>query len=185
MNKSYRYPKQRRTPRGNQKFKKAFLLLALVIVALLAIGYFRLYGSSNDKTSKDASSAAQKAQANADVKQKKQVIEKGDSGNTSSQDSTSTSRDSGSAITGLTARQEANGTVTVLTKLTSNTEGTCVLTIKNGAKTVTKNAAIIFQPEFSTCEGYSIPISQLGSGNWSITLSAGSSVKTITLQVAL
>jgi len=76
---------------------------------------------------------------------------------------------SASSLT-LTAKQETNGSVTIATKLPGISSGTCTLTASNGSKNVTKFAAVIFQPEFSTCAGFSIPLSDLGVGTWTINV---------------
>lgn len=85
------------------------------------------------------------------------------------------------------AQQESNATVTVFTKLYGYTSGNCTLKITNGTRSTTKQAEIIFQAEYSSCAGFSIPISELGNGVWNITLSGtanqGSFNKTITFEV--
>ena len=88
----------------------------------------------------------------------------------------------------VTAKTEANNTVTIVTKMTGISSGTCSLTITNGAKTNAQKADIIYEPEYASCAGFSVPVSSLGSGTWSIAVSAtaanGQSLaKTITLNV--
>lgn len=91
-----------------------------------------------------------------------------------------------SAIT-ITAEQDGS-TVSILTKLKDFSGGSCELSISNGAKTHTTSAEVIYQPEFSSCAGFAIPVSQLGSGQWTIVLNAtptgGSKLtKTISVEV--
>lgn len=86
----------------------------------------------------------------------------------------------------LSAKQEPNGSVTVLTKLYSVPDGSCTLTISNGAKTHTQTADVIYQPDFSSCAGFSLARDQLGAGEWTIKLTVASdatSEKTITYRV--
>ena len=52
----------------------------------------------------------------------------------------------------------------------SLSSGTCNLSISNGSKTVTRSGQITPNPSSSTCEGFDIPTSELGSGNWTITI---------------
>ena len=61
----------------------------------------------------------------------------------------------------------------------SVTSGTCNLTLINqgSGKTVTKSATIITNPSSSTCNGFDIPTSELGSGNWNITIDLSSNDK--------
>lgn len=71
----------------------------------------------------------------------------------------------------LSAKQESNGSITVFAKLYNVSNGTCNLTVKNGAKQNSQSASVIYQAEYSSCAGFSIPTSALGSGNWDINLS--------------
>lgn len=77
--------------------------------------------------------------------------------------------------------------VTVSTKLYGYSDGSCLVEITNGTRQHSETAPIIFQPEYSTCAGFSIESSKLGAGTWSIKLTAISKgrsvVKTITLVV--
>lgn len=74
------------------------------------------------------------------------------------------------AIT-LTTKREGSS-VTILTQLKGFSGGHCELSIINGAKTHTATAEIIYQPEFSSCAGFGVPVDRLGPGLWSITLKA-------------
>lgn len=71
----------------------------------------------------------------------------------------------------LTASQQA-ADVVVITKLTGSgySQGTCTLTASNGSKDTSKTADIIYQPEYSTCAGFTVPISTLGTGTWKLSL---------------
>lgn len=71
----------------------------------------------------------------------------------------------------LTARQEVDKSVTVLSKIRNAANGTCNLTITNDASSYTQSADIIYQPDFSSCAGFSIPQNKLGPGEWTIKLS--------------
>jgi hypothetical protein len=70
----------------------------------------------------------------------------------------------------LSGKQEADGTITVFTKLYGYTSGSCELKISNGGESYQQTAEIVYQPEYSSCAGFSIPISELGPGEWNITL---------------
>lgn len=48
--------------------------------------------------------------------------------------------------------------------------GTCKLSVTNGSKSISQNADIIYQSEYSMCAGFSIPTSQVGVGTWNIVL---------------
>lgn len=71
----------------------------------------------------------------------------------------------------LSAKQEGD-TVTILTQLSGISSGECVLSLQNGSTTKQEKAQIIYQPEFSSCAGFSIAKSSLGAGTWKISLTA-------------
>lgn len=86
----------------------------------------------------------------------------------------------------LSAKQESNGSVTVLTKLYGVSEGTCTLTASRAGVTHTQTAQVIYQPNFSSCAGFSVAKDKLGIGTWTIQLAvAGENPveKTISLDV--
>ena len=74
----------------------------------------------------------------------------------------------------LSTKQEANDTVTVLTQLKNVSNGQCKLIVTNGNKSTSQTADVIYQPEYSSCAGFSVPISELGKGTWSIQLTVSS-----------
>ena len=74
----------------------------------------------------------------------------------------------------LSTRRETDGSVTILTELRNYSDGTCDLTIQSGADTYTQAAAIIYQPTFSTCAGFSVPNNTVSHGTWQITLTVTS-----------
>jgi hypothetical protein len=71
----------------------------------------------------------------------------------------------------LTIAQPSAEQVVVTTKLIGYSDGICSLTATNGNKTNTQSARVIYQPEFSTCAGFTIPVTSLGTGNWTLNLS--------------
>jgi hypothetical protein len=76
--------------------------------------------------------------------------------------------------------QQQNSEVTIFTKLYNYSDGSCSISITNDTSTFTNNAEIIYQPEYSTCAGFSVPVSKLGSGTWNVTLVSTSTSNTQT-----
>lgn len=76
----------------------------------------------------------------------------------------------------LSATQTDNE-VTITTKLVGYSDGECALVVGSDNGSLTRNAEIIYQPEFSTCAGFSIDTAELGKGTWniSLTVTSGSS----------
>lgn len=87
----------------------------------------------------------------------------------------------------FSAQQSSPNTVTLITKLYGYSDGICDLTITNQGATYKKSASVIYQSEFSTCAGFSIPVSSLNTGIWNINLSVTSAgitqTKTTTFEV--
>lgn len=57
--------------------------------------------------------------------------------------------------------------------------GSCSLIVRKGSVEVSDNAAIIYQPEFSSCAGFAIDRAKLSSGLWSINLTVKSNGVTV------
>lgn len=72
----------------------------------------------------------------------------------------------------LSANRDGDS-VTIIVKLKEQgySQGKCSLTVAANEKKVAQNADIIYQPEYSTCAGFSIPVSSAGGGQWTISLS--------------
>lgn len=68
--------------------------------------------------------------------------------------------------------------VIISTKLTGYSDGTCSLKITNGTLSIAKDAEVIYAPNYSTCAGFSISTSELGSGVWNIELTVVSGGQT-------
>ncbi len=69
--------------------------------------------------------------------------------------------------------EQTDQAVTALIKLKEQgfSSGSCQLTVSSGSHQVTQQAAIIYQPEYSTCAGFSLPRTALPKGVWRFTLS--------------
>lgn len=107
------------------------------------------------------------------------------------EDEPSTASEVGANATGnieLSAKQEDNNTVTVFTKLYNYGDGTCELTVTNSGTPVLQYADVIYQAEYSSCAGFSVPIEGLGQGTWNITVKVSSNgtsgTKTISFKVS-
>lgn len=155
-----------------------------MLASLLAVAFFVLVleksGVTNffDNTNKGSdtrgpSPEQQKQEAEANAESKKNFIESGEKNATSPQNSSSSSSQSEKSIE-LTTNRENNNTLTVFTKLYGFSGGTCKLTVLNGSQTYTQSVALVYQPEHSTCAGFSVPIDKVGKGDWSIELVAES-----------
>ncbi len=151
--------------------KVLFIIGAIIGLAVLALilektHVINLYHKNMPVASQGptAEQKQQESQVNSDTK--KQFID------AQSDDTNSTPAPNKSIE--LTAQQETNNTVTVFTKLPGYSSGTCALTVANGTKTTTQSANVVFQPEYSSCAGFSVPIDSVGKGVWTIKLAVTS-----------
>jgi hypothetical protein len=70
------------------------------------------------------------------------------------------------------AYQESSGDLVVQTEIKGAGSGTCKLIIQKGTNSIIKTADVLFQPSFSTCEGFIVSASEFfESGTWSLQLS--------------
>ena len=173
-----------KTVKKNRQSKPLYLILALLIIAFLAGAlYYYNYRTNNAATIDGPTAEEQKQATDIDNQKKKELTENTVNNTPIPPPSTPPTN----ANIELTAKEESNDTVTITSKLAGVSSGTCNIEISNGATKISRQVAVIYQPEFSTCAGFSIPISELGTGLWNILLTVnsptGSSSKTINLKV--
>lgn len=169
--------------------KKSLTIIIAVIV--LGIGGFYAYTSFFNNSSES------KEEADTALSQKETLASSSDS---STADSTSSNANATKPSTNtsdgystpsssdnitVSASQPSSSEVVVSTKLSGYSDGTCNLTIKNGSGTINKSAQVFYQPEFSTCAGFTIDKAELGSGTWAITLTVVSDGETVSKTTSL
>jgi len=177
-----------------RKQKPSFLSRKLLVIIGVLVGLCSVIGVLEVTnvthflhTAATESPAAQDAQYN---RQKKEsVLDNG--GNPTDTNSatkgatggTYTTPTSSDNIT-VTATKSGSDQVVVSTKLAGYSDGSCSLHVSNGNKVNDQTAQVIYAPNFSTCAGFSVPISQLGSGTWSISLTVTSGGVTTTKNIS-
>lgn len=154
----------------------AVLLLAILTLTILEKKDFTHFFANDSSATRGPSKEQEVEQKKAETAQKSEYLDKvynqdGTKEKTNTETADATSSAAPSATLELNAKQE-DSSVTVLTKMQNVASGTCALTVNNGSNTVTQNAKIIYQPEFSSCAGFSIPIAGTGPGTWAIKILA-------------
>ncbi len=82
-------------------------------------------------------------------------------------------------LTGSITHASVNsGTLVIRTNIDQTISGECKLILSSPNKTITKTAPTINNPSSSSCQGFDIPVSELGSGNWQIKIIVTTSNKT-------
>jgi len=167
--------------------KRIFTALAILLVVVILLAILEKTGVTNLLNARPSASQqngptkeqeAEDARLNAEAKE--EFIAKNDP---RSRDQPPTPAPTAENIS-LDVRQEADGSVTVSTKLQGVSDGVCNLLVTNAGKSHKEEAPVIFQPSFSTCAGFSIPQKDLGAGTWQITLEVKTAGKVLTKSVS-
>lgn len=113
-----------------------------------------------------------------DAKGKEEFIQNQDkvksSTNQSSPRSSVQNEESNRIKTSLSAQQKDLSSITVFTKIYNVADGECKLLVEKGDQSVTKTAKVMYQPDYSTCAGFSIDKNELGAGLWTFILTVNS-----------
>lgn len=173
---------------SNKRNKRPILIILLCITAGLLTLFIVVSHFRNSRSAKvpgsDVTQSQKKSAALQDLQTKRSVTE---NQNPKTSTGTTTTPAPQPQTIAVSARQESGGTVTVLTKMLNVADGTCTLMISNSSADYTDQAEIIYQPEYSSCAGFSVPIGKLGTGHWQISVSytstGGSGSNATTLDV--
>ena len=186
--------------RIKKKSNKKQLFIPLVLIALVGVGllsYFLFINNKAENTQSNSPAAKQEERAN----NKESSSSKKPEGSTtnSSQSTTQSSAvekekntqpayeggnvNNNETLSGVINYSAVAGSNLIVRTTINQTlgSGTCQLVISNGVKSVTKSAEIAPNPSSSTCKGFDIPVSELGSGNWDISIKVTSGARTGTL----
>ena len=168
---------------NTKQYPIKYIVIAIVILCLiLATATWWFISHSNNDTTSDITDSSldvepapsELSEEDAAAKQKFIEEQQDTSDSTNSDDATDSSDapDTTDNIK-LTAKQDGTN-VTISSQITTIGDGSCALSIKNGSKTYTASADVIYQPSYSTCAGFSVPVSELEDGTWTITVSVTS-----------
>lgn len=169
-----------------KKQKSPVKIVLISLAALLLIGAAGYYAYSLTNPSEDIDKSDEisfdpptEDQTKAGEEIKKEVIENSsdedlpakEDSPASSPDRSTTNPSNTRLDTVLTAKEVHDGTFYLRNEIsTLHSDGKCTLTMRNGNKVVTKTSGIQALAKISLCKGFNIPVSELGSGTWSIDL---------------
>ncbi len=151
------------TNRKSRKTIISIVVSAIVIVAIGSISYALLSNRENNQGIVDQS------QSNADVDgtdSKQELVENENEAETPQLDPSIEM-----------SLSQSNQQVAVSTKLYDYSDGNCTLKVTQAGNEYKSTAPIIFQAEFSTCAGFSVPVSELGMGTWNVLMTVESAGK--------
>lgn len=165
--------------KNNKKIILVCALVAILVVAAILIGlYFYNKNNSSDKINNSESQEGQTSEFGyiagtdsdeADPDKKTPVQYDGENPNDNP------------SLTGVVNYKSIvdDQLVIRVTIDQSLSSGTCSLKMTNAAGSVLeKNTSIVANPSSSACNGFDIPLSELSSGNWRITISLSGGDKT-------
>lgn len=179
----------KKTPRK----KKLILWIIVVIVSLFGVLIYLEKSRTTDLVKNPFSSPTGPTKEQKAQEQKVNSDAKGgflDSQYSSNPEQTPTNTPSSTPVQStsnleLNAHQEGPNVVTTA-KITGVVGGNCVLTVNNLGRTYSQTAEVIYQPEYSSCAGFGIPVSSVGVGTWSISLQVnGPGGSTVNKQINL
>lgn len=149
----------------------AFLLLFVAGIALIIseltnrTDLIHMPGRQTKPVLSGPSQKEKAAQAKVDAESKQQYLDKA-----KSQSQTQPPPPAATSTSLNLTPSQSGTTVTILTKIQGVSSGSCTLTITNDSKSTEQTAQIIYQPEFSSCAGFSVPVGSLGAGTWNIAV---------------
>lgn len=164
--------------RKRTKTYKRPLIIALLALLGLVIVLCILQLTHTTHFFESASSKQKQQETTYNSDKKQAIVDSGGSpsktdsaGNPAASSGTYTTPRSDSGAISIEPSQQGSNVV-ISIKLSGYSDGSCALTVTNASsgKSSTKNANVIYAPDFSTCAGFTIPTSTLGAGSWSISL---------------
>jgi len=163
---------------NKQPHKKRIILISLLAVALVlaSVGAF-LYFKQTQNKAVNISPAKDTQQINTDIQPADNVDTKTPAQTT--EPTKSTSDDIPASITAL-SQNTTNLEVRVLINIILS-EGECKLSLTKGSTNIQKSSGIQASSSSSTCQGFSIPLSELSAGSWNASIVITSAGKTTTL----
>ncbi len=154
-----------------KKNKKNKVVLTTALIALLVvISAAGIYMFIASRQSPATPSTQLDSEQRSNLEQKKEFLDKQQNNGKQPPQTTTQQPPKQSKAQGTLTAQQTRDSVTITSQLTAASEGTCALHIQNGTQTYTNTAPVLYQDSFSTCEGFTVPISELGGGTWLISI---------------
>lgn len=156
---------------------KVTLALAILVLAIgvsVALWIVRNDGGTTSIDDGIEVTPAPKSLSEEDAANKKAFIdsqEKGSNSDTTTQEGASSDQQNSDITLEVQQNQDE---VVISTQLQNIGDGICTLEITKADKAYSDTAEVIYQPRYSSCAGFSVPVSELGKGTWVVSVSATS-----------
>ncbi len=161
----------------SHKVSKRFKLLSVAAVLIIAAGtgaffYFKAQSQQNEKNDKGKINSIDYGPP---TKEQVQAGEAIDNPNKPGSDPLPdpTPQENGKSIVNvaITSVDQDKTSLRVSSLIsTIDNSGTCTLTLTKGSTKVVKEVGVQALPSSSTCKGFTIPVSELSTGKWQLTL---------------
>lgn len=143
-------------------------LLSLLVIGALVMGV-RHYGQPRQTSLPGSPTATEStAQKKVEAQQKKDFNDAESSAPTPTNPAPPATPSTPQSFD-MAISQDASGLV-VQAKAAGVSSGSCKLVASKGSTAITQTADVLFQPEFSTCAGFTVPSNQLVAGEWNVQL---------------
>lgn len=158
------------------KKRRLLVLLSVLLLGAASVSAYSLINSSATTPEQEEVSVEEDQAAN--LEKKEALIDDETEQNGDKPISNPNDRpEQGSPDIDIEAEQTSQDQVVVKTKVDNLSRGQCSLKVTNSGTEKTYKADLIYQEQFSTCAGYTIPVSDIGAGTWSIELTVASEGK--------
>jgi hypothetical protein len=149
-----------------------YLLLAAVVTGAAGWGVYSYLSRSANVASQDIQSPATKDQIEAGQTIKDTSIKNGGQTGSDRPPAPSSQADGKDKVeVMITAANQTDTQLQVRTMIsTVTTTGSCTLVLSQGDTRITRDANVQAASSTTTCMGFDIPISELGSGSWNLTV---------------
>ena len=155
--------------------KKQILATIIIIIAVVCLSIFALdkFGIISIFPQNTAPNIGKESEKDTNQNNKETFLNtpKDDSDNSVEKSKPAPVPTDNSSIELSTNKDGGNAVIIIKLKEHGYSQGKCSLTITSNSKKNTQEAPIIYQPEYSTCAGFSVPISSVGNGQWNISIS--------------
>jgi len=149
----------------------------IAIVVLASIATYAAFSYLHQKDSPTNTAQQKKSPEGIDYNQptKEQqaagTVQKNQAQTQAQSDKASTTNSNGKVTVTIPSIMSSDGQVRISTLIEAVTnDGTCTLSLSKDGTVVTKQSGIQAGPSSSTCKGFTIPTSELSSGQWQATI---------------
>lgn len=169
----------------NSQSKNRFIIAAtIILVGLGSLLAYSLTKNPKETTAKDASSQGATSTPSDDEIKAIDATKKADYIDNQNNTPETPLEDNESKVV-ISSQQESGGSVTIFSRLYGIQSGNCTVRITNGGNQTSQSAEVMYQPEYSTCSGFSIEKGSLGAGKWTIYLEVTSQNSTYSAETTL